>query len=146
MEDLERKCYLIAEQFHKGQVDRGGNPYIDHPIAIAKKMTSIEGKCVALLHDILEDTSCSVKMLLDFGIPSYIVTSVEQLTRKSEETYKEYIQRVAKDKIAREIKIADLEHNMDLTRLHSVTAADIKRVEKRYKPAYDYLKQIQDSY
>lgn len=144
--DLEEKCYLIAKQFHKGQVDRGGNPYIEHPVAIAKKMTTVAARCVALLHDILEDTSCTAEMLSKAGIPDFIIFSVESLTKQPEETYREYIKRVAQDELAREVKLADLEHNMDLTRLRSVTAADIKRVEKRYKPAYKYLKRIIDYY
>lgn len=140
MSKLTKKCYAIAKEFHKGQYDRGGNPYIEHVKAVAEKMSTEETRAAALLHDILEDTECSAEDLLRMGIPEQIVQSVLLLTRVPEEDYEHYIRRLAQDPIARKVKIGDLEHNMDLSRLSEVTQRDIDRVEKRYKKYYSLLK------
>ena len=143
MSDLELKCYLIAENAHKGQVDKGGRPYILHPLLVSTKVQGEHNRCAALLHDVIEDTDLTEQDLLKMGVPADIVYTVAILTRAKDETYADYIQRVATDGAAVAIKLADLEQNMDLSRLKKITDKDRKRVKERYEPAYQYLKNIQ---
>lgn len=140
-EENLHELYVIAfrliNKFFRGKVDKAGKPYEDHLMAVYSKFQG-ELKILALLHDILEDTDCTKDYLLELGIPKHIVSSIEILTRHSEETYKEYIDRLvtSNNTSALLVKKADLEHNMDLSRLSRITNKDINRVSKRYLPAY----------
>lgn len=132
-------CYSIAKQAHKGQKDKGGHPYLEHCIAVAEMQTEPELVAAALIHDIFEDTDFTQIDLVKYGIDPGIIGIADILTRREDETYKEYIKRVGVSSKARKIKIADLIHNMRLDRLIQITDKDMQRVEKRYKPAYEYL-------
>lgn len=132
-------CYAIAKEAHQGQYDKAGEPYIGHCLEVAGAMTEPDLAAAAFIHDIFEDTKYTQTDLIKYGISPDIVNLADILTRREDETYKEYIERVGKDPKARKIKIADLLHNMKLDRLSSITDRDIERVEKRYQPAYEYL-------
>lgn len=146
------KCYDFAESAHLGQVDKAGKDYFKHPCSVAeifnKKfkhlLTNEEmfiGICVALLHDVLEDSGFTQKDMLEFGIPFEIVSQCEIITRRKDESYMNFIRRCGDDKIVRCVKMADLLHNMDLTRLEKVTDEDLKRI-KKYHKAYKYLESL----
>ena len=137
-------AYKIATMAHSGQVDKAGAAYILHPIAVAKMVDSEKEKCVALLHDVLEDTDITAECLRKLLGDDETADAVECLTRKSGESYNAYIRRVAQNPIARHVKIADLSHNMELSRLPVVTEADIKRNEK-YRKAMDFLRSVGDT-
>ena len=127
----------IALYAHQGQKDKGGNDYILHPRAVAAQMKTKEEKTVALLHDIVEDTFVTKETLENlFG--KEISEAVSTMSHKPQETYEEYIKKVARNHLARRVKIADLNHNMDLSRLPYISEKDLKRVEK-YKKAMEYL-------
>ena len=127
----------LAEYAHSGQVDKGGQPYINHPLAVAGKVTGDDLKVIALLHDVLEDTFVSYDTLVNlFG--QRIADAVNALTRKQDETYEAFIDRVRLDDLARIVKLADLEHNMDLSRIQNPGEADLRRVEK-YRRAHERL-------
>lgn len=122
----------VAKKAHAGQVDKAGEDYIKHPIAVSEKVKSEDEKIVALLHDTLEDTDLEYILIEDlFG--ETIADSVLTMTHKDEEEYFDYILRVKQNPIARAVKIADLTHNMDLTRIPNPTEKDFKRVEKYRK-------------
>ena len=136
-------AYELAKRAHSGQVDKAGAKYIDHPVAVSDRVYPEKEKIVALLHDVVEDTGITIaclRMLFD----DEIADTVECLTRKGGESYNEYIRRVAQNPIARHVKIADLSHNMELSRLPVVTDADFKRNEK-YRKAMDFLQSVGDT-
>lgn len=114
--DLVQKAMRIAFHAHAGQLDKGGYPYIAHPLHLAEQMDSSDETVVALLHDVIEDSDWTAEKLLQFGIPKDLVDIVELLTRKKDEPYKTYINRLAENSLARKVKMADLRHNMSLSR------------------------------
>ena len=126
-----------AEIRHRGQVDRAGRPYIEHPRAVAAMVQGEDEKVVAFLHDTVEDTEATVKEIREiFG--DWIGDAVECMTHMPGVPYMEYVAGIKGNELARKVKLADLSHNMDLSRLPVVNEEDRKRVEK-YKAAYDFL-------
>lgn len=120
----------IARLAHRGQVDKAGKDYIHHPIYVSNLVESQEAKVVALLHDVLEDSDYTAGDLLNAGVPYKIVEAVEILTKQPEESYDEYLSKIKRNDLARAVKIADLTHNSDLTRLPSITFKDLERQQK----------------
>ena len=128
----------IARKAHEGQLDKAGVDYIEHPIYVASQVDTEEEKAVALLHDVIEDSPVSAKGLLQAGLPETVVTAVQVLTKKKEQDYQTYLETVKKNPLARVVKLADLKHNSDLSRLSSITEKDKERL-KKYKKAIDFL-------
>ena len=134
---LTRKAMIIAYEAHKNQVDKSGVPYIYHPIHVAEQMDT-ENECIiALLHDVVEDTNVTFKQLEEV-FSKEIIDILKLLTREENIEYDEYIKRIKNNSIACKVKIADLTHNLDKTRLDFVTEVDVKRHEK-YKKALQIL-------
>lgn len=127
----------IAQKAHAGQVDKAGKDYILHPMTVASYMDTDIEKTIAYLHDVLEDTDVTVDALRKI-FPNEIVDTLITLTHRKDESYFEYIQRVSKSKLAKKIKVADLLHNLDITRIKEPTKQDYERLEK-YKKAILYL-------
>ena len=128
----------IARKAHEGQLDKAGVDYIEHPIYVASQVDTEEEKAVALLHDVIEDSPVSAEELLQAGLPETVVTAVHVLTKKKEQDYQTYLETVKKNPLARVVKLADLKHNSDLSRLSSITEKDRERL-KKYKKAIDFL-------
>ena len=128
----------IATQAHEGQLDKAGVDYIEHPIYVASQVDTEEEKAVALLHDVIEDSPVSAEELLQAGLPETVVTAVQVLTKEKEQDYQTYLETVKKNPLARVVKLADLKHNSDLSRLSSITEKDRERL-KKYKKAIDFL-------
>ena len=128
----------IATEAHKGQVDKAGIPYINHPLTVASLVDTEEEKIVALLHDTIEDTNITEQDLLNYGFSNKIVEAVKLLTHNKGIPYMEYVAKIKNNELARKVKIADLTHNSDLSRLKEVTEKGMKRYEK-YKKALIYL-------
>lgn len=122
----------IATDAHRGQFDKAGAPYINHPIAVANLVKNDDARIVALLHDVLEDTNITVNNLIHYGFNKTIIDAIVILTRKIDEDYEQYLERVKSNSIALEVKIADLTHNSDTTRIPSPTEEDYECV-KKYK-------------
>lgn len=120
----------IATEAHKGQFDKAGVPYINHPIAVANLVENSDAKIVALLHDVIEDTNITINNLIDYGFKKTIIDAIEVLTRKENEDYEQYLIRVKANSLAIEVKIADLTHNSDITRIQNPTKEDFERTEK----------------
>ena len=127
----------IAQKAHAGQVDKAGKDYILHPMTVASYMDTDTEKTIAYLHDVLEDTDVTVDALRKI-FPNEIVDTLITLTHRKDESYFEYIQRVSKSKLAKKVKVADLLHNLDITRIKEPTKQDYERLEK-YKKAILYL-------
>ena len=128
----------IARKAHEGQLDKAGVDYIEHPIYVASQVDTEEEKAVALLHDVIEDSPVSAEELLQAGLPETVVTAVQVLTKKKEQDYQTYLETVKKNPLVRVVKLADLKHNSDLSRLSSITEKDRERL-KKYKKAIDFL-------
>lgn len=136
----ENSLKLIYEH-HKDNVDKGNNPYINHLLYVSNNCTNFKSKITGLLHDILEDTDCTEYQLLRNNVSQDIVDAIKLLTKKEDITYNEYINQLidSNNAIALEVKFWDLTNNMDLSRLDNITEKDLKRVEKRYKPAKEKI-------
>ena len=132
------KAYEIAKRAHLGQVDKAGEDYIKHPEKVASFVKTDEEKTVAYLHDVIEDTELTLEDLYECGFSKEVIEAVDIITKKRGEDYQSYLNSVKKNKLARAVKLADLRHNSDLTRLTKVTEKDIKRKEK-YQKAIDFL-------
>ncbi len=143
---------LNVTQWYIDRTDKGGRPYIEHPDRLASKQTTWARKIIALCHDCLEDIMTSEQQFIDSGMPISILSRIQRLTRNYEalhweggdegrptQTYQEYIQQVAQDLVCLEIKLDDLEHNMEVHRLPTFGDAEISLL-KRYHRAYQYLK------
>lgn len=132
------KAYEIAKRAHLGQVDKAGEDYIKHPEKVASFVKTDEEKAVAYLHDVIEDTELILEDLCEYSFSKEVIEAVDIITKKRGEDYQSYLNSVKKNKLARAVKLADLRHNSDLTRLIKVTEKDIKRKEK-YQKAIDFL-------
>jgi metal dependent phosphohydrolase, HD region len=128
----------IAKKAHAGQVDKAGVDYIQHPLYVASQIKTEQEKAVALLHDVLEDSDITVADLLAYGLSNEVVTAVQTLTKKKGQSYQDYLGKVKSNNLARVVKLADLKHNSDLSRLKTVSNTDYERV-KKYKNAIRYL-------
>ena len=128
----------VAVEAHYGQRDKGGRPYIFHPLRVAAGCSG-KAQVAALLHDTVEDTSVTFEQLAGLGIDGEILAAVRLLTHDKSVPYLDYVRKVKENPIAREVKLSDLRDNMDLKRLKSLTDEDIRRIEK-YHEAYMILK------
>ena len=137
MSNLE-KALEIALKAHQGQIDRYGEPYILHPLRVMARVRTREEKIVALLHDVIEDSSMTIEQLKHEGFTSVILDSVQALTKNPGEDYMDYIQRTEETNLSISVKIADLEDNMDLSRCNQLKLEDLKRMNK-YLKAWKYL-------
>ena len=137
---LTKRAILFAFDAHRGQYDKSGLPYIAHPLHVAESMETEDECVVALLHDVLEDTDITVEDLTRIGISDRQIAALKLLCHDDSVPYLEYVQSIRVDPIARKVKLADLHHNSDLTRLNVITTQDIERVEK-YKQAIEILNQ-----
>lgn len=126
---MTKEAMKIAYEAHKDAVDKGGVPYVFHPIHVAEAMTDELSTCAALLHDVLEDTAMTAEELLARGISQEAVRCVEILTRRESEPYEAYIRRIRQNPTAVQVKLADLAHNSDMSRLSEVTQKDFARGE-----------------
>lgn len=141
---LTRKAMRICYAAHEGQMDKSGVPYVFHPIHLAEQMETEEEICTALLHDVVEDTKWTLAELEAEGFPASVLDAVRLLTREKDVPYMAYIERLSGNQIARKVKLADLEHNSDLTRLIEVTERDLRRQEK-YFLAKEFLLRQEDT-
>lgn len=128
------KAILFALKVHSGQKDKAGKEYILHPLRVMLCFENKQQQIVAILHDVLEDSDMTEQDLQKAGFSQQTIEAVVCLTKKEGECYFDYIERVKQNDIAREVKLADLEDNMNLNRIQNVTQKDIQRVEK-YKKA-----------
>jgi (p)ppGpp synthase/HD superfamily hydrolase len=140
MISLLEKSIIIATTAHSGQFDKGGNPYILHPLRVMLTLDNDEDRIVGILHDVLEDTSITLRHLEDNGFLGEIeiLDALISITRKSNESYKDFILRVKLNPIALRVKLADLKDNMNISRINTPTEKDFLRIEK-YKKAYKLL-------
>jgi (p)ppGpp synthase/HD superfamily hydrolase len=134
------KAILIAAQAHLGQRDKGGAPYILHPLRMMMRMESEATMMAAVLHDVVEDSDWTLEQLRGEGFSEEVLLAVDCLTRRDGESYDEFVARAQANPIARRVKIADLEDNMNVKRIGEMTPKDLARIEK-YHRAWRILKE-----
>lgn len=135
---LER-AIAIAATAHVGQVDKGGAPYILHPLKVMLRMNSLEERIVAVLHDVVEDCGISLDDLRKEGFSEDVLSAIESVTKVPGESYEDFVERAAQNPIGRVVKLADLEENSDLSRIPSPSWVDLERIEK-YRRAIGRLR------
>ncbi len=136
--ELTKKAMIICFEKHKNQTDKCGIPYPFHPFHVAESMTDEYSTCVALLHDIIEDTDMTSEELLHLGFPQEVVDAILLMTHKDDIPYLEYVKNLKQNSIAKAVKLADLKHNSDLTRISVITENDLER-NKKYQEAIKIL-------
>lgn len=129
---LTNKAMKIAYNAHHGQTDINGIPYIFHPFHVAEQMTDEITACVALLHDVVEDTAVTIEQL-EKDFPSEVTTAVRLLTYDKSTDYFSYIRKIKENPVAKAVKLADLNHNMDRSRI-----VDLSCVSKEKLDYWDY--------
>lgn len=137
MDNLEQAISTAIEA-HKNQLDKAGNPYIDHCIRIMNKMDTEEEKIVAVLHDILEDNEELGRNLFSSDFSDEIINALAYLTKQKHQKYLDYIKAIKNNELATKVKIADLLDNINLSRLNTISIKDINRTRK-YLDALEYL-------
>ena len=124
---------LIAAEAHKGQTDKAGACYILHPLRMMMKMKTEAEMMTAILHDVIEDSVWTIEKLRDAGFPEEVLKAVEGVTNREGESYEQFIERAGRNPIARQVKIADLEDNMNMQRIKEIKPKDLVRLEKYHK-------------
>lgn len=136
---LTKQAMKVAFEAHKEQTDKAGLPYIYHPICVAEKMDDEVSTCVALLHDVVEDSTVTFEELRELGFTEEMINVLTLLTHSDEEPYMRYIERIKENPIATKVKLADLAHNSDLSRLDQIDE-DAEKRYKKYCEAIELLK------
>lgn len=139
MSELFTNALKIAVKAHKGQLDKAGAVYILHPLRVAWRCGTEDEMIVALLHDTIEDTDVTAQTLYNYGFPKCIVEAVLSVTRQKGELYQKFIERCCANPIGKNVKMHDLEDNLDIIRLSRLHDNDVLRLNK-YLLAYKYLK------
>lgn len=134
------RAICIATGAHRAQVDKAGAPYILHPLHVMMAMKTIEGMIVGVLHDVVEDSDWTIEDLRLVGFSERVLEAIDTLTHRPGESYVDYIERIKHGPtLAQLVKLADLDHNMDLSRMpRPITDRDQRRWEK-YRRAYAVL-------
>ena len=133
-----KKALRLCFEAHKEQVDKSGMPYVFHPFHLAEQMQDEVTTVVALLHDVVEDTDYTIADLTDMGFSREVTDALSLLTHDDEVPYMDYVALIKNNPVAKDVKIADLKHNSDTTRLDVVDEKVLQRVEK-YKKALALL-------
>jgi guanosine-3',5'-bis(diphosphate) 3'-pyrophosphohydrolase len=141
--EILQKMLLLMVTNHDGQFDKGGRPYALHPLKVMHYLKSDDDElnCIALGHDIVEDTDITFEKLYSMGFPERVIAGIRAMTKIKGETYEEYKAKVMSNPDAVKVKMQDLRHNSDIRRLKGVTEKDIKRIEK-YHQFYMELKEL----
>ena len=137
--DKTKKAMKLCYEAHKDQVDKTGVPYVFHPFHVAEQMTSEASTIVALLHDVVEDTDYTLDDIAAAGFGKEIVEAVALMTHEDDVPYLDYVAKLKDNPIAREVKLADLAHNSDQSRLGEIDEETRQRLEK-YEKAKALLK------
>ena len=127
-ENLLNKAIEIAELAHEGQVDKGGKPYIGHPLRVMNALETFEEKIIAVLHDAVEDSDLTLEDLKVAGFSNTVILAIDAITKREGEQLNDYLKRVMGNEIALRVKIADMTDNMDISRISNPTEKDRERI------------------
>ena len=123
----------IAARAHRGQKDKAGAPYLLHPLRMMLRMDTEAAMMAAVLHDVVEDTDWTLERLREAGFSEEVLEAVDCLTHREGESYQEFVERVRTNPIARQVKIADLEDNMNVRRINQLGPKELERMEKYHR-------------
>lgn len=137
-EQMVNRAKELAASAHAGQVDKTGNPYIDHPARVAASLTDGDAIATAWLHDVVEDTAVTLDQLAEL-FPPNIVDAVDALTKRADESRAQYYERVRTNPIALTVKLADINDNSNPERLSKLDSATRERLEAKYASAIQQL-------
>ena len=138
------KAIELARVAHKGQVDKGGHPYINHPLRVMNTVETVEEKIVAVLHDAVEDSDLTTDDLRSEGFSEEIVCAIAAITKLEGEKRKDYLKRVMNNPIALKIKIADMNDNADISRIPNPTDKDRERTRIYKKTIIKLQKKLEN--
>ncbi len=144
--DLVALALEVARKAHAGQKDKSGADYILHPIAVAAKVDTPEEKMAAYLHDVVEDTDVTLEDLKALGFPAEVVEAVDCLTKRDGLPLADYLYRVKTNPLARRVKLADLSHNSDISRIPDPKEKDFRRVERYHRETAYLLSDTEERY
>ena len=136
--NLTKQALKLCFEAHKEQTDKSGMPYVFHPFHLAEQMNDEATTVVALLHDVVEDTAITFEDLEKQGFDDEIINALEFLTHDEKTPYMDYVAEIKKNSIAAKVKLEDLKHNSDLSRLSVIDEKALKRKEK-YQEAIELL-------
>lgn len=128
-----KKALKLCFEAHKEQTDKSGMPYVFHPFHLAEQMQTEETTIVALLHDVVEDTDYTIADLSAMGFDKNVTDALSLLTHDDATEYLDYVRAVKENPIAKAVKLADLKHNADLSRLDVIDEKALARKEKYLK-------------
>ena len=128
----------LCFEAHKDQIDKSGMPYVFHPCHLAEQMADENTTIVALLHDVIEDTEYTLDDLRKFGFAEDVLSAISLMTHADDVPYMEYVMKIKTNPIAKAVKLADVKHNSDMSRLDQITQIDEERA-KKYKQAIELL-------
>lgn len=138
---LTKKALKLCFEAHRNQLDKSGMPYVFHPFHLAEQMDTEESTTVALLHDVVEDTDYTLEDLKAMGFPNNVIDALALMTHDPRVPYMEYVKAISENPLATKVKLADLRHNSDLSRLDSVDDKALFRV-KKYAAAIELLESV----
>ena len=138
--NLTKKALKICFNAHINQVDKTGLPYAFHPFHLAEQMNTEDAVCVALLHDTVEDTDITFEDLINEGFNDNIISALKLLTHNDDTPYMDYIYKIKANPLARKVKLADLYHNSDLTRLDLT----VDKIPPKYEIYLDAIKYLEN--
>lgn len=136
------KAIIIATTAHLGQVDKAGEPYILHLIRVMLSGKTENEKICGILHDVVEDTDITLEYLKEEGFPDEVLLALDTLTKRHNESYDKFIDRVLKNELACKVKLSDLSDNMDITRIENPSNKDDQRLEKYRKATNKILEAL----
>ena len=128
--EATKKAMLLCYEAHRDQTDKSGVPYVFHPIHLAEQMRDEDTTVTALLHDVVEDTAYTFDDLVKMGFSENVITALKLLTHDKSVPYMEYVAKIKENPVAKAVKLADLAHNSDLSRLNSVDDKARSRIQK----------------
>lgn len=135
-----KKAMKLCFEAHKEQTDKSGMPYVFHPFYLASQMTDETSTVVALLHDVVEDTEITFEDLKQMAFPDEVIEALALLTHEEDVPYMEYVEKIKENETAKKVKLADLKHNSDLSRLDEITPKALERQQK-YLSAIKFLEE-----
>ena len=135
---LTKRALKLSFEAHKNQVDKTGVPYVFHPFHLAEQMTDEISTVCALLHDVIEDTEYTFEDIQKMGFPQEVIDVLKLLTHEKSVPYMEYVEKIKENSIAKQVKLADLKHNSDLTRMDVIDENALQRT-KKYRQAIELL-------
>ncbi len=140
MSDVTR-AYNLSRRAHEGQLDKGGRDYFLHPHTVAGMVSGEDEKIVAYLHDVVEDTNMTITDLRREHFSEEVLEAINMLTKLPNQDYDDYIKAISKNPLAKAVKMADLKHNSDLSRIPNPEEKDYRRAEK-YKKYLQWLEEL----